>query len=124
MTKYLLIGVGAFLGANLRYLVGGWAADRLGSTFPYGTLIINVTGSFFLGLLMALVTERFAASPAWRLFFGIGLLGAYTTFSTFTFESLALIQDRAYLAATANLLGSVLLGLLAVVAGVAIGRSF
>lgn len=124
MTKYLIIGLGGFLGANLRYLVGGWAADRLGSTFPYGTLLINVSGSFLIGLFLTLITERFTAPPGLRLFFAIGFLGAYTTFSTFSFESLALIQSRAYFAAAANLLGSLLLGMVAVLLGVIVGRLF
>ena len=119
----LLVGLGGFLGAILRYLVDGWVAQRLGSTFPYGTLVINVGGSFLLGLLLTVVAERFAAPPGLRLFFGIGFLGAYTTFSTFAFESLVLIEDRAYLVAVANLLGNVVLGLIAVALGVVIGRT-
>lgn len=122
MTKYLIIGLGGFLGANCRYLVGGWVAERFGSTFPYGTLLINVSGSFVIGLFLTLITERFIAPPSARLFFVIGFLGAYTTFSTFSFETLALIEARSYLAATVNLVGSVALGMLAVVLGAAIGR--
>jgi CrcB protein len=122
VTKYLIIGIGGFLGANFRYLVGGWVADWLGSDFPYGTLIINVSGSFIIGMFLTLITDRFAAPPNLRLFFAIGFLGAYTTFSTFSFESLALIQSRAYLAAAVNVVGSTVLGLLAVAAGVVLGR--
>ncbi len=122
MSKYLIIGLGGFLGANARYLVGGWIAERFGSSFPYGTLVINVSGSFLIGLIMTLIVDRFSAPPSARLFLAIGFLGAYTTFSTFSFESLALIQERAYLAAGANLLANVLLGLGAVVLGVIIGR--
>jgi CrcB protein len=68
---------------------------RYGTRFPYGTLVINVTGSFILGFFLTLITERIVVHPYWRLFFAIGFLGAYTTFSTFTFESLALVQGRA-----------------------------
>ncbi len=93
MTKYLIIGLGAFLGANCRYVVGGWAAERFGSTFPYGTLIINVSGSFVIGFFLTLVGERFVPMPNLRLFIAVGFLGAYTTFSTFAFESLALIDN-------------------------------
>jgi fluoride exporter len=122
ITPYLIIGLGAFLGANCRYLVGGWAANALGAGFPYGTLIINVSGSFVIGLFLTLITGRFVTPPNVRLFFAIGFLGAYTTFSTFTFESLALIQSRAYLAALVNLLGSVVLGMLAVALGTFVGE--
>jgi len=119
---YLVIGVGAFLGANCRYVIGGWATDRFGSTFPYGTFIINVSGSFVIGLFLTLIGERFVAPPSLRLFFAIGFLGAYTTFSTFAWESFALIQSRAYLLAFANLFGSVAVGLVAVFLGIIVGR--
>ena len=122
VSNYLLIGAGAFLGANLRFIVGNWAADRFGLTFPYGTLIINVSGSFAIGLFLTLLTGRVPFAPAARLFFAVGFLGGYTTFSTFTVESVALLQARAYLAAILNVTGSVVLGLLAVVLGVIVGR--
>ncbi len=123
MDKYLLVGLGGFLGANARYLLGGWVADRLGPSFPYGTFVINVTGSFVIGLFLSLITERFTTPPGLRLFFAIGFLGAYTTFSTFTYESLALVGSRAYLAAAANVIGSVVVGLIAVALGAAVGRA-
>ena len=123
MDRYLLIGLGGFLGANARYLLGGWVADRLGPSFPYGTLVVNATGSFVIGLFLALVTDRFQAPPGLRLFFAIGFLGAYTTFSTFTYESLALFGTRAYAAAAANVVGSVAIGLVAVGLGAALGRA-
>jgi CrcB protein len=121
-VAYLLIGIGGFLGANARYLVGGWIAERYGSAFPYGTLVINASGSFILGFFMVLISERVLGHPNWQLFFAIGFLGAYTTFSTFSFESLALIQERLYLQASANVVGSVVLGLIAVLAGMIVGR--
>ena len=123
MDRYLLIGLGGFLGANARYLLGGWVADRLGPSFPYGTLAINATGSFVIGLFLSLITDRFQAPPGLRLFFAIGFLGAYTTFSTFTYESLALLEVRAYGAAAANVVGSVAVGLIAVGLGAALGRA-
>lgn len=123
MTDYLIIGLGGFLGANARYLVGGWAAKMYGSTFPYGTFLINVTGSFFIGFVLTLITDRFSAPPSTRLFFIVGFTGAYTTFSTYMFESISLIQQRAYLAAIVYALGSVVVGLVAVTAGVIAGRA-
>jgi CrcB protein len=122
VMTYLFIGMGAFLGANGRYLVGGWAAQLFGSAFPYGTLIINVSGSFVIGLFLTAISGRFVAPPGWRLFFAIGFLGGYTTFSTFAWESLALLQTRAYLAGLANIVGSAVLGLIAVALGALVGR--
>ena len=121
-VTYLLIGIGGFLGANARYLVAGWITERLGSAFPYGTLIINVSGSFILGFFLEFISDRLFDHPNWRLFFAIGFLGAYTTFSTFSFESLALLQEGLYFRALANIGGSVILGLIAVLAGIIINR--
>jgi CrcB protein len=123
MIRYLLIGLGGFLGANARYLVGGWIANWLGPSFPFGTLVVNLSGSFVIGLFLTLLTERFVASPELRLFFAIGFLGAYTTFSTFTYESLVMLESRAYLALVANVIGSVFIGMFAVAAGVIVGRA-
>jgi CrcB protein len=121
-VEYLLIGVGGFLGANARYLVAGWMTERFGAAFPYGTLVINVSGSFILGFFLIFISERLHVHPNWRLFFAIGFLGAYTTFSTFSFENIVLLQERSYAFALANMLGSVGLGLSAVVAGISVAR--
>jgi fluoride exporter len=121
-VTYLLIGIGGFLGANARYVVAGWVTERYGASFPYGTLVINVSGSFLLGLFLALITDRFIVHPYWRLFFAIGFLGGYTTFSTFSFESFALLLERSFLLAVANMAGSVLLGQLAVLVGMWVAR--
>jgi fluoride exporter len=121
-VAYLLICIGGFLGANARYLVAGWITERFGATFPYGTLVINASGSFVLAFFLIFISERLPVHPYWQLFFAIGFLGAYTTFSTFSFETFALIHERSYLLAVANMLGSVLLGLTAVVAGIIVAR--
>jgi CrcB protein len=120
--RYLVIALGGLLGANVRYILGGWIAERYGTSFPYGTLVINVTGSFILGFFLTLITERIVVHPYWQLFFAIGFLGAYTTFSTFTFESVALVQGGAFLLGLANMLGSVTLGLIAVFTGAILAR--
>jgi CrcB protein len=121
-VTYLLIGLGGFLGANARYLVAGWIAGHYGTAFPYGTFIINISGSFILGFFLVFISERVLVHPNWRLFFAIGFLGAYTTFSTFSFENLVLIQERSYLLAMVNMVGSVVLGLIATVGGVIVAR--
>ena len=121
---YLLVGLGGFLGANARYLVAHCIGLRYSTSFPYGTLVINVSGSFVIGLFLVLVTERFLVHPNWRLFFSVGFLGAYTTFSTFSFESLALIQNGFWLLSLLNMVGSVVLGLTAALSGMLIARLF
>ncbi len=110
MEKFLLISLGAVLGANTRYWVGEWAARAWGTTFPYGTLFINLTGSFLLGLFMTLITDRFLVDPRWRMLIAIGFLGAYTTFSTYAYESVRLISEGQWTAGLLNLFGSSLAG--------------
>ena len=119
----LLIGLGGFAGAVARYLVDGAVTDRSGGAFPWGTLVINITGSFVLGLLAALTIERAILPADIRGPVMIGFLGAYTTFSTWMLESWRLIESGSYGLALANLGGSVALGLLAVFAGLVVGRA-
>ncbi len=120
--KYLLIGLGGFLGANARALVAEWAARRFGTAFPYGTFIANISGSFLLGVVMVVLTHRDLLQSHQRFFFAVGFLGAYTTFSTYTYEALGLLQDGNFLLAFVKLFGSVAIGLLGVFLGVALGR--
>lgn len=122
MQTFLLLSVGAILGANLRYWVGGWAAERFGAAFPYGNLIINLSGSFILGVFITLTTERFLIDPRWRLFLAIGFLGSYTTFSSYAYESINLILSGQYGIGLLNLLGSSILGGLAALLGIWVGR--
>ncbi|SRR5581483_1850302 len=122
METFLLISLGAMLGANLRYWVGGWAASRLGTTFPYGTLIINLSGSFVIGLFLTLATERFLIDPRWRIIVAVGFLGGYTTFSSYTYESMNLLLKGETWLGLLNLLGSSLFGGLAVTAGIFLAR--
>jgi CrcB protein len=119
----LLIGLGGFAGAIARYLVDSAVTDRAGSAFPWGTLVINLSGSFVLGLLAALAIERTVLPADIRGPVLIGFLGAYTTFSTWMLESWRLIEAGSYGLALANLGGSVVLGLVAVFAGLVVGRA-
>ncbi len=123
MAKWLLISLGAILGANARYWLSGWIAERIGVSFPFGTLVVNLSGSFILGLFLTLTTERFLIAPEWRLLIAIGFLGSYTTFSTYTYESMTLILTGQVWQGIFNLLGSSLLGALAATAGILTGRA-
>ena len=120
--EYIIIGIGGILGANARYVVANWASQRLGADFPYGTLIINVSGSFLLGFFMAFALNRAFLHPNYRLFVATGFCGAYTTFSTFTYESLRLLQDGSFVLGFANMIGSLLVGMFAVFLGFVIGK--
>lgn len=122
LGKILLISAGAALGANARYWFGLWAAQKWGAGFPIGTLLINLSGSLVLGFFLTLATQRFLIDPRWRLLFVVGFLGAYTTFSTYTYESLELILQGQWVSALANLLGSTLAGILAAAAGVYLAK--
>lgn len=122
MRTYLLIACGAVLGVNARYLVSQWAARRWRSGFPYGTLIVNVTGSFILGWFLTWTTDRYPVTDTTRLAVGAGFVGAYTTFSTLMYETSALSDDAAWLEAVLNLVLSLLLGLLAVRLGIVLAR--
>lgn len=123
METFLLISAGAILGANLRYWVGGWAANLFGTSFPYGNLIINLTGSFVLGFFIALTSERVFLDPRWRILVAIGLLGSYTTFSSYTLESINLITENQWIPGLFNLFGSAFLGGLAVLLGIFLARA-
>lgn len=121
----MLVGFGGFFGAITRYLVARLSATLWGVSFPYGTFIINISGSFLLGVVATLVGERFFhASDQVKLIFAIGFLGAYTTFSTFEFESHALFEDGSWLLGLANVLGSVVLGFVAVRVGIVLARGW
>ena len=107
----VLIGIGGILGANARYLVSVWAARRIGVSFPYGTLIVNLSGSLLLGFMATGIVGMVAYEREVQLLVSVGFLGAYTTFSTFAFESVGLVRRRAFGLAIANVLGSTVLGL-------------
>ena len=122
LARTLAVGVGGFLGASARYLLGGAVYRWLPATFPWATFLINVTGCFGIGFLAVLAEERMVLGPDARLFLMVGVLGGYTTFSTFGYETIALLRDGSLGAASLNVLGQVVLGLLAVWAGMAAAR--
>ncbi len=119
----LLVGLGGFCGAVARYLASGLML-KLSTLFPWGTLVVNVSGSFLLGFLMALVTETLVISPNERLFLAIGFFNSFTTFSTFIYETNALLDEGEFLLAGLNLFLSLLFGLFGLRLGIWLARVF
>ena len=125
LMPYLLVGVGGFIGANARFMVARIVGAMFETKFPLGTFVINVSGSFLLGILGTIVVQKvMPGSESMRLALGVGFLGAYTTFSTFEFETHALFDDGSWLTATTNMFASLFIGLLAVRAGIVLAKSW
>lgn len=118
----LLIGLGGFVGANLRYWMTGWVAGRLGQTFPWGTLVINLSGSLLLAVFIGWSAQQVTLEPRVRMLVAIGFFGAYTTFSTYANESILLLESGDWLGTVSNVLGTNLLCLIGAIIGLAIGR--
>jgi CrcB protein len=125
LMPYLLVGLGGFIGANARFVVARLVGGLFETKFPLGTFVINVSGSFLLGVLGTLVAQKVMPnSESMRLALGVGFLGAYTTFSTFEFETHALFDDGSWLTATTNMFASLFVGLLAVRAGIVVAKTW
>jgi CrcB protein len=122
MKEFLLVGAGGFLGACARYWVNASIARYVSASLPWGTLAVNVTGSFVLGAFLAWTTERVLADPAYRFVVAIGFCGAYTTFSSCAFETVRLWEQGHVWTAAGNLLANNFLALAAALLGVALGR--
>ena len=120
--NYLWIAVGAVAGASARYFLSGLIARNFSATFPYSTLFINVTGSLALGLFLVYSTDRVLLDPRWRLLVAVGFCGSYTTFSSYAFESFALMEQGQWLLVGLNALASNVLCLVAVLAGAVLAR--
>ena len=121
-VKYLLVAIGGGLGSLARYLAAGAVMSRFGGRFPLGTLIVNVSGSFLIGLLMVLLTERYAPHPYWRLLLVVGFLGGYTTFSSFEWETYSALRAGGSWLGFLNVAASVTLGYAAVWVGALLAR--
>jgi fluoride exporter len=122
LIRYLLVLVGGGVGALTRYVAASAIMTRFGGKFPLGTLAINVTGSFLIGFLMTMLTERFQLDPRWRLLLVVGFLGGYTTFSSFEWETFTSVRDGALWAGMLNVVSSVMLGYVAVWLGVLLAK--
>ncbi len=117
----LLVALGGALGSVARYLLGGWIAGRMGASFPYGTFVINLTASFIIGFFLAFAEDRAGVSPYWRLFIAVGFVGGYSTFSTYEYESIRLLQDGEFLLGAIYLVGSMAAGAIAAIGGITVG---
>jgi len=117
MRMLVLIGVGSFIGGSLRYLMTLAIQSRFLTTFPLGTLTVNILGSFAIGIVFG-ISEKMNLSPEWRLFLATGILGGFTTFSAFSFETLAMFRDGQLIYGLAYIGLSILFGLLAVYLGI------
>jgi fluoride exporter len=123
VNDILVISIGAILGANARWIISRYAARVLGPTFPYGTLFINVTGSFIVGFFMIWASERVLIDPRWRLLIVVGFCGAFTTFSSYAFETMSYFEQGQWLLMFTNFASNNLLCLAAALAGMALARA-
>ena len=124
MQKYFFIAVGGALGSLARYLVGVAVTDRMGSKFPYGTFVINITACLIIGFSLVFLGRRAELSAAWRFLIPVGFVGAYSTFSTFEWETFSNLQTGAFLTTSLYIVLSIVLGLAAVWCGVLLARAF
>ena len=123
MKDFLAISLAAIVGANLRYLLSRFAAREFGLLFPYGTLAINVIGSFIVGFFVIWTTERALVDPRWRLLVVVGFCGSFTTFSSYAFETMAYFEQGQWALMLANIFSNNLLCLSGALAGMAVARA-
>jgi fluoride exporter len=122
LSKYIAVAIGGALGALARYWIASTVGARFDARFPFSTLIINLSGSFVAGMFLTLALGRVNLHPNWRLAIVVGFLGAYTTFSTLAYESFKLLEERNIIRGFANIIVSMILGLIAVWLGVVAAR--
>jgi CrcB protein len=123
LQKYLLIGIGGALGTIARYWVGSTIGSRMGIRFPYGTLVVNITACLVLGFTLTYMGKRADLNPAWRFLLPVGFIGAYSTFSTYEWETLSTIRSGAFALAALYAVGSLVVGLAAVWCGAALAEA-
>ena len=120
--RYVAVLIGGGAGALARYVAASAIMTRFGGSFPLGTLVINVTGSFLIGFLMTILTDRLGLNPIWRLLLVVGFLGGYTTFSSFEWETFMAVREGAFWSGMLNIVSSVMLGYVAVWLGVLLAQ--
>lgn len=123
MTKYLMVGLGGALGSILRFWVSNCVGIRMGGRFPYETFLVNISGSFLVGLVVTILAQRSLANPNWGFLIPIGFIGGYTTFSAFELETFRSFQDGEMLIAGLNVALSVVVGFFSVWLGVITGKA-
>lgn len=123
MIKYWMVGIGGFAGSVLRFWLSSSIGGRFGTRFPYGTFVVNMTGSFLIGMVITILAGKTQLSPNWRYLIPIGFIGGYTTFSAFEYETFRLFQNGQVLGAALNVTGSVVLGFAAVWLGIWAARA-
>jgi CrcB protein len=123
LQKYFYIAAGGAFGSIARYWVGSTVASRLGTKFPYGTFVINLTACVMIGFSLTFLAKRTGLNPAWRFLIPIGFIGAYSTFSTYEWETLSTLRSGAFLEASLYAFGSLILGLVAIWLGVLIAEA-
>jgi CrcB protein len=123
LQKYLLIALGGALGSVARYWVGSTVAGRMGTRFPYGTFVINLTACIIIGFSLTYLGKRAGLSPAWRFLIPVGFVGAYSTFSTYEWETLSTLRSGAFAMAGLYAVGSLILGLVAVWLGAVLAEA-
>jgi len=122
LRTILLVGTGGFIGSVMRYLVQVFVEKDLSSTFPYGTLVANIAGSFISGVVFALADKGNLMSSEWRMFLAVGICGGFTTFSSFAYNNFTMLKENAFGPFFLNVFGSLFLGILAVYLGVLLIR--
>jgi CrcB protein len=122
MSNYLIVILGGGLGAAARYWLTGIVHSRAGSIFPFGTLVVNGLGCFLIGFVMSSFEDRFLLQPSIRVFLTIGILGGFTTFSSFSFETISLLRDGEFLYASTNVFGSIFICLIGTWLGIQLGK--
>lgn len=123
MKDFLAISVAAVLGANLRYVLSRFAAREFGPVFPYGTLFINILGSFIVGLFVTWTTERVLVDPRWRLLVVVGFCGSFTTFSSYAYESISFFEQGQWALMLSNILSNNIVCLGGALGGIALARA-
>ena len=121
--QYLWVGIGGFLGANARFVLARAFADRFGGAFPYGTLVVNLSGSLLIGVILSLIAERIVPDEPWRWLVAAGFLGGYTTFSSYSWETVKLLEAGRWERALLYVVASNGLGLLACAIGIIAARA-